>query len=210
MGVVMQNRRLTLHENLESGPQIRIGVLAYLIVAVVTTSVFCWARIEIGPLPQEESRSLVGLLAANLPFVLAGFNLLGAGFLVLLLRKCRSCRRGPGRRISDAMEKMSKGDLGWKITLRKGDELAPIADSVTHASRILADRIGRLQGNARELTALEEYLQDSIESDRALNPHTLKALRKLKICTTRLKTEVEDFQISMVSSAGGNKATTNQ
>jgi len=35
------------------------------------------------------------------------------------------------------MEKMSRGDLGWKITLRRGNELAEIADSVTRASESL-------------------------------------------------------------------------
>jgi methyl-accepting chemotaxis protein len=194
----MQNRRLTLHENLESGPQIRIGALVYLILSLLTASAFCWAWFNADHTSKMNSPTMTHFLVAVLPFVLAALNLLGAGLLVLLLRKCRCCRSGPGRRISAAVEKMSKGDLGWKITLRKGDDLAPIAESVTNASRTLADRIGKLQCNTRELTALEEYLQDSIESDRTFNPHTLKALRKLKICTTRLKTEVEDFQVSMV------------
>lgn len=193
----MQNRRSTLHENLESGPQVRIGILTYLVFSVITAGAFGWAWFQGDQMRGMNPPTWTDLLAASLPFVLAGLNLLGAGLLLLLLRKCRCCRSGPGRRISAAMEKMGNGDLGWKIILRKGDELAPVADSVTNASRILADRIGKIQSEARELTALEEYLQDSIEGDHSFNPHTLKALRKLKICTTRLKTQVEDFQISI-------------
>lgn len=201
----MKNSRLTLPDNLESGPHIRIGALIHLPLSLLTTLATVWLWLHGDGRMESNPNSIAQFITVNWPLVLAGMNLFGAGLLILLLRKCRYCQSGPARRISAAMEKMSKGDLGWKIILRKGDELAPVADSVTNASRSLADRIGRLQSDTRELSALEEFLQDSIEGDRTFNPHTLKALRKLKICTTRLKTGVEDFQLSMTQSRGGGK-----
>jgi methyl-accepting chemotaxis protein len=205
----MRNGRLTLSDNLESGQYTKIGAFIYLPLALLTTLVSGWLWSQPDGAIETGADSIAQLITVNLPLILAGMNIFGVGFMILLLRKCRCCRSGPARRITAAMEKMSKGDLGWKITLRKGDELASVADSVTNASRSLADRIGKLQSNTRELSALEEFLQDSIESDHTFNPHTLKALRKLKICTTRLKTEVEDFQVSVAQSRTGGKSSGN-
>ena len=203
----MKNRRLKLPDSLQSGPHIKISALIYLPVALLTAFASAGIWFQTDGVIDGEPETLAEIIVVNLPLMLAGMNLFGLGLMVLLLRKCRYCQSGPARRIAAAMEKLSKGDVGWKITLRKGDELAPVADSVSNASRSLADRIVRLQSNTRELSDLEEYVQDSIESDQGYNRQTLQALRRLRICTTRLKTEVEDFQVSLTQSKANGKAT---
>jgi methyl-accepting chemotaxis protein len=202
----MNNRRLKLFDNLGSGPHIRIGALTYLPVALVTIFASGWLWLQSDGAIDADPDTWTETIVVNLPLILAAMNLVGLGLLVLLLKKCRSCQSGPARRITAAMEKMSQGDVGWKITLRKGDELASVADSVSNASRSLADRIVRLQSDTRELSDLEEYVQDSIESDCGCNRQTLQALRRLKICTTRLKTEVDDFQVSLAQSKTNGKS----
>lgn len=108
---------------------------------------------------------------------------------------------GPGKRIATALQKMSKGDLGWKITLRRGDGMAEVAASVTHASESLADRINKIAVQVRHLAEIENFLIDTLEMEQIYNPYTVKALRKLKICTNRLNSSINDFHISsMVTS----------
>ncbi|MDD4052562.1 MAG: hypothetical protein PHR28_11780 [candidate division Zixibacteria bacterium] len=209
MGEPMKNRRLKLPDSLESGPHIRIGALIYLPIALITAFASSWLWFQTDGAIDADPDTLADIIVVNSPLMLAVMNLFGLGIMVLLLRKCRYCQSGPARRIAAAMEKLSKGDVGWKITLRKGDELAPVADSVSNASRSLADRIVRLQSDTRELSDLEEYVQDSIESDDGCNRQTLKALRRLRICTTRLKTEVEDFQVSLAQSKTKGKSLEN-
>jgi len=130
------------------------------------------------------------------PLALALMLIPAAGFIFLFIWKCRNCRMGPGKRIATALQKMSRGDLGWKITLRRGDGMAEVAASVTHASESLADRINKLSIQVRQLTEIENFLIDSLETEQIYNPYTMKALRKLKICTNRLNAGINDFHIS--------------
>ena len=201
----MNNRRKRVIRSLESGAAIKIAITVYtslasvLIVAAILF-VFVADHQVIG-----SPSSATEFLAIYLLAVLALMLIPGMGLIFLLTRQCRHCRLGPGRRIMTALDKMSKGDLGWKITLRRSDGLSEVAASITKASESLADRIGKLQIQARQLIEVENFLIDSMETERIYNPYTLKALRKLKICTSRLIANIEDFQVSTVS--GGKRIT---
>jgi methyl-accepting chemotaxis protein len=192
----MKHRRVRLLENLGAGRTVKIAAVIYLVISsLVLISVlvtFISAEKIAGDNPG------VSALETATWLIPAAWvtHLIGIVVILVLLRRCDGCQEGLARHITTAMEKMSKGDLGWKITLRRGDELAEIADSVTRASESLAERIGRLKTQTRQLTEVENYLIDSVEADRVGNPNTLKALRRLKICTHRLCSNVEDFQIS--------------
>lgn len=195
----MKNRRTRLIDSIEMGPPLRATAAAYLIASTICLAAATFIFFLQDSFVRAGSSSLFLLLTAACCALLWLLTLGGAVLVVMLLRRCHICRSGPGRRISTAMEKMSKGDLGWKITLRRSDELADVADSVSRASQLLADRIAKLQAQTRELSEVGDYLDDSLESNRAANPNMLKALRKLKICTNRLQSDIDDFHVSAMS-----------
>ncbi len=197
---MMTNRRLRLLDNMESAPLVRIGALMYLFFSLITTVIMSVIWLTADHTGDFAVVSWMRYLTTAVPPLAIGLNLLGGAFIFLLVSKCRRCQSGPGQRITAAMEKMGKGDVGWKIVLRNGDELAPVANSVSRASQSLADRIVRLQSETRQLVEIEDLLQDSLAGDRTVSQHTLKALRRLKICTSRIKAEMEDFQVSVLSS----------
>lgn len=201
----MSNRRKRVILSLESGSTIKIAVIVYASLAsvlVVVTSVFFFTAESS---PADSLLSYPDSLFMYFLPVLAFMLLAGVGLTILLMQKCRRCHLGPGQRIMTALDKMGKGDLGWKITLRRSDGLSGVAASITKASESLADRIGKLQIQARQLIEVENFLIDSMETERIYNPYTLKALRKLKICTSRLSANIEDFQVS--TAAAGNRIT---
>lgn len=194
----MMQRRTWPIKSLESGRTLKVAATAYLAVsaALLCFTLFLYFFIEISyPGPS----SIFAAALKHAPLFLSLSQLFGLGIIVLLAWKCKRCRLGQGKRIATALSKMSKGDLGWKITLRRGDELADMAESVSRASQSLADRIGKLQIQTRQLTEIENYLIDSMDTERNINPYTLKALRKLKICTSRLNSNMEEFQVSAVT-----------
>jgi methyl-accepting chemotaxis protein len=185
-------------KNLESGRALKVTATAYL---TTSTALLCFTTILYFSIDTSTAgpSSFFATMLTHAPLFLGAAQLIGLGIIILLAWKCNRCRSGQGKRISTALNKMSKGDLGWKITLRRGDELADMAESVSRASQSLADRIGKLQIQTRQLTEIENYLIDSMDTERNVNPYTLKALRKLKICTSRLNSNMEDFQVSAVS-----------
>lgn len=197
-------------KNLESGRSLKATVATYLAVSLILLT-FTTIAYFAGDIPKADtSGSFFAAVHEHAPLFLGAALLVGLGLIALMVWKCSLCRSGPGRRITTALQKMSKGDLGWKITLRRGDELADVAESVTRASESLADRISKLQLQTKQLTEIENYLIDSIESDGITNPYTMKALRKLKICTNRLNSSMEDFQVSAITtttSIGGPEKT---
>jgi methyl-accepting chemotaxis protein len=201
----MSNRRKKVIVSLEAGSVIKIAVIVYASLASVfiVGTIILLIVVERGVVDSKPPFA-ISLLEYLLP-VLAFMLLAGAGLTILLMQKCRRCHLGPGQRIMTALDKMGKGDLGWKITLRRSDGLSEVAASITKASESLADRIGKLQIQARQLIEVENFLIDSMETERIYNPYTLKALRKLKICTSRLSANIEDFQVS--TAAAGNRIT---
>ena len=192
----MKHRRARLLENLGTGRTFKIAAVIYLVInfLILISVLVTFTGTE--KITGVDPRTSAGG-PATWPIPAAWVTqFIGLVVILVLLRRCNRCQEGLSRHITTAMEKMSRGDLGWKITLRRGNELAEIADSVTRASESLAERIGRLKTQTRQLTEVGNYLIDSVEADRIGNPNTLKALRRLKICTNRLCSNVEDFQIS--------------
>jgi len=209
MGDAVRNRKNRLLEAFETGSVLRIGSTVYLIicsVVILAVSIFIPLHITSS---DKASNSFSAIFDSLTPIVLIILNIVALGFILLLRRKCNHCRTGPAQRILTAVDKMRKGDLGWKLTLRGGDELYNVADSISQASMTLGDRISRLQVRTKELSAVEDFLIDSIETNRNLNPHTLKALRNLKICTNRLKSDVDDFHVSSLANSNQKPSNSN-
>ena len=136
-------------------------------------------------------------LSHFIPVTLWIFNVIGIFLLIVLRQKCHSCQQQAGKQIITALDKMSKGDLDWKLTLHRGTELSEVVSSVNKAQELLTRRISNLQMKTKEIAAVEDFLFDSIQCDGNFRPHTVKALRKLKICLNRLKSDVADFELSL-------------
>lgn len=193
----MNNRQWRSKITFDIGKWLKPISLTYLAIALMFILITPFIYLNQNNSSLNKSGSFFDLAAGIYPIAAGIILLAGSILLILTIRKCTHCVLGPGKRLSTAINKMSKGDFGWKLTLRRGDELAEVADSVTQASQSLADRIGKLQSGMKGLTEIEEYLIDSVGSTQDLNPYVIKALRKMKICTSRLNADLDEFQISM-------------
>lgn len=195
----MEYRRGWIPAKVQAISILKIGTMIYVTfgLAILVLSAAFYLENDTGLF--DSRGAFVHLAGAILPPILWVLNLFGLGLIFILIRKCRRCRDGQARRIAVALDKMGKGDLGWKLTLRRGDELAPVADSISHASQSLADRVVRLLADTRELSDIENFLIDSIQGQHRPDPHTMKALRRLQICTSRLQAEMDDFHMPSIS-----------
>ncbi len=196
----MKNRRMRPIAEMDSGTWLKTGNKVYLAASltILTATAILFIFSDLQSL--KKSGSFFAFIIDYTPILLWISCLLGMGLLFLTNNKCAECILGPGKRLTSAMEKMGKGDLGWKLTLRRGDEMREVADSVSKASQALAERIGKMQSEIRGIAEVEEYLIDSVSAARSPNPYFMKALRKLKISTTRLKTDINDFHVSITES----------
>lgn len=196
------NRRLRWAGLQFFGTALKVCITIYslLSLTLLATAIGLWVGFESGSI--LATGTPVNTLFSYISLSIIILQFLGIGLLIFSACKCHNCVSGPVHRVIDAMGKMSRGDLGWKITLRKHDELSEMAASITKASCSLAERIGRLQTQARELTEVEDFILDAFEADRTKNPHILKGLRKLKITTSRLNSDIDSFQISSVTFPG--------
>lgn len=192
----MKNRRQRPFAELETRHWLKTGSIVYISLSLVILIFSAIMYLYTDVTRPSQSGSFFAIVSIALPIILWVGYFAGLGFLFTTMRKCLGCILGPGKRLTSAMDKMSRGDLGWKLTLRRGDEMVEVADSVSKASRALADRIGKMQSEVRGILEVEDYLIDSIATTHNSNPFLIKALRKLKITTTRLKTDINDFQIS--------------
>jgi len=194
--------RNRLMGSLESPGAIKTIALIYISAtfALIAVTVVVYFAADVAFIDNDDTP--LGRWLFHAPLVLSLAAIPGVALVFLLIRKCRRCQTDAGKRIAGALEKMGRGELGWKITLRRNEELVDVAESLTRASESLADRIGKLQIQARQLTEVESFLIDSIEADRLNNQYTLKALRKLKICTSRLNADMDDFHVSTVVPTG--------
>jgi len=194
----MNFRRMRPLSWLESSQSLKTSAAIYIIVSLIVSVVSIIAFLKFDTSTLNTQGSQLRAFLVYTPLVLLSLHILGIGLIFLLARRCHRCASGPMKRISAAMEKMGKGDLGWKITLRRKDELADVAASITDASQSLARRINRIQIRTRQLSEVEDYIIDTLSSTAPLNPYMLKALRKLKITTSRLNSDIDEFQVSVM------------
>ncbi|MFH1700159.1 MAG: hypothetical protein ABIE07_06190 [Candidatus Zixiibacteriota bacterium] len=193
----MNNRRMRSKITFDISKWLKPISLTYLAIAMIFILITPFIYLNQSDSGLNKSGSFFDFAASIIPAIAGIIILFGSILLFLTIRKCTHCIMGPGKQLSTAIDKISKGDFGWKLTLRRGTELADVADSVTQASQSLADRIGKLQSQMKGLNEIEEFLIDSIGSTQDINPYFVKALRTLKICTNRLNADISEFQISM-------------
>ncbi|MCK5126903.1 MAG: hypothetical protein KAR42_11665 [candidate division Zixibacteria bacterium] len=194
----MKNRRMRPFANMETGTWLKTGSIVYLSMSLILLVITAVIYLNIDSTSLTSSGSFFTSAITIIPIIMWVGYLAGLIFMVLTMRKCTGCILGPGKRLTSAMDKMSRGDLGWRLTLRRGDEMMEVADSVSKASQSLAGRISKMQSEIKGLTEVEEYLIDSVAGSHHANPYFMKALRKLKISTNRLHADINDFQISLV------------
>ncbi|MEZ5360059.1 MAG: hypothetical protein R3F48_14680 [Candidatus Zixiibacteriota bacterium] len=192
----MKNRRKRPFAEMETRQWLKAGSIVYISLSLVILVFSAILYLYTDNSRPTQPGTFFSIVNSTLPAILWIGYLAGLGFLIMTMRKCVGCILGPGKRLTSAMEKLGRGDVGWKLTLRRGDEMADVAESVSKASRALADRISKMQSEVKGIMEVEDYLIDSIAITHGSNPFLLKALRKLKISTTRLKTDINDFQVS--------------
>lgn len=192
----MRNHRTGFIDSWEQSGRFKRACAAYLISSAMLLILSAGAYLVSRFSSLTSSGFFFNWVLPYLTVCLWAFLTAGTIILFILRKKCRECLAGPGERITSAMKKMSHGDLGWKLILRRGDELAEVADSVSDASRSLAHRIGLMQSQVKGIAEIENYLIDTIGADRLINPGVVTALRQLKINTSRLQANLHDFQIS--------------
>ena len=197
----MKNRRMRPFAVVDSGQWLKTGSIVYISVSILLLIISAVFFLNADTTSPNQSGSFFSFIAAALPIALWSVCLMGPILLFLTMGKCLGCILGPGKRLTSAMEKMSRGDLGWRLTLRRGDEMSEVAESVSRASQSLAERIGKMQSEIKGIKEVEEYLIDSISGSRNSNPYFIKALRKLKISTSRLNADINEFQLSMTESS---------
>ena len=190
--------RMRLLANLDPNQLFKAATLFFIssnIIMLLFIAIFYFAPDNsILPIDKE----ITSLAAHLLPAILWFCNAICAVLLAFMWRKCHNCRNRFGRQIINALEKMGKGELGWKITLRRGNELSEVANSVSDAHKRLAQRIAEIQTKTREISEAEDFLFDSLGLNRSLRPQTLNALRKLKIGLNRLKSDIDRFHLSLL------------
>lgn len=193
------NRRLRWAGFQLFGTTLKVCVTIYSLISLslLGTVVGLWLTFE--PNLLLNSDTAIHTVFYILSVTLVVVQLSGIGLLFYTVGKFHKSISVPARRVIEAMGKMSRGDLGWKITLQKNDELSEMVTSISNASCSLAERIGRLQSQARELAEVEDYILDALAVDKTSNRHVLKGLRKLKITTSRLNSDIDSFQISAVN-----------
>lgn len=197
----MSNRRPRPFDSMDAGSVLKTGAILYISISLIAILIFALLPLLSNLFSDQISLSMLTQMQSLIPSILWGFCLFGLGIILLLLRKCRKCKAGPAQTILNAMNKMKQGDLGWKITLPGESELSHVADSASIASLSLAEKIGKLQTQTEELVEIERYLIDCIECSSSVDPHTLTALRSMRICTNRLKSGISDFNLSSLPSA---------
>ncbi len=182
---------------LDSSQLLKVVILSYTSLNLISLLVVVIISIvPLMPVDLIDHRTQISSTSTSI-YLIGAFcllNLTAAGTAFLLWRKFKKHQSGAGNQITAALDKIRQGDLGWKITLPGGSELARVADSVSLASESLADRVSTLKVKTRELAEVEDFLVDSLTCDGARKPYTLKALRKLRICISRLRSDMEEFQ----------------
>jgi len=129
-------------------------------------------------------------------WIMTGWIALSLPLTALMVRKCHFCRSQGADKINAVLKEMELGHLGWKLTLSRGQELEELAQSVSSVNTKFAERLEKIHDRSQDLFEIEDYLVDAIKSDGRMRPATMKALRKLKIYTSRLKADIEDFDIT--------------
>lgn len=103
---------------------------------------------------------------------------------------------GPLYRVNKVLSEICEGNLGVKVTLRKGDDLQELAEQLNHLTSELSSFVADLKHDYGTLTGCIDELESRIEA-KTITPETGQELMQ-RINTSRKNIEVtlEKFKVT--------------
>ena len=95
--------------------------------------------------------------------------------------------------INQRIRKIGEGRLDEPLEISREEMFVDIADSVNVASEKLSDRLQSIIRNTNRLSQVEEELSSLFRPRNASDKYTRDLVCRLKICTSRLKNDLDDF-----------------
>lgn len=90
---------------------------------------------------------------------------------------------------------LGEGRLDEPLNLDREELFVDIAESVNMAGEQLSDKLQSIVRNTNRLSQVEEELSSLFRPRNAADKYTRDLVCRLKICTSRLKNDLNDFCI---------------
>ncbi len=91
---------------------------------------------------------------------------------------------------------MGEGFFGNRVDPSRDSSYRDIAESINAANLNLANKIKSIAANAGRLSAVEEELSSRFRPKGSVDGHVRNLVYQLKICTSRLKNDLNEFSLS--------------
>ena len=98
--------------------------------------------------------------------------------------------------IRKRIENLGEGRLDEPLIIDRQEMFVDIAESVNIASEKLSDRLQSIIKNTNRLSQVEEELSSLFRPRNSADEYTKDLVCRLKICTSRLKNDLNDFCLS--------------
>lgn len=102
---------------------------------------------------------------------------------------------GPLHKTEESLMKMGRGDLGFDINLRRGDEAKKLADSFNSASRGLSGLVGGLKEEHSRMYSAVRRLEALAGDTSGLSEDLKKAVKDLSASAAALGKKLDKFKI---------------
>ncbi len=134
-------------------------------------------------------------------FIVAASTGLGAMVypIIIIARRFTCLREDINRKI----RMIGEGRLDKPLEISREGMFVDIADSVNVANEKLTDRLQSIIQNTNRLSQVEEELSSLFRPRNASDKYTRDLVCKLKICTSRLKNDLEDFYLCEEKESAG-------
>ncbi|PKK84113.1 MAG: hypothetical protein CVT49_04775 [candidate division Zixibacteria bacterium HGW-Zixibacteria-1] len=99
----------------------------------------------------------------------------------------------PRESIRRKIEKLGQGRLDQPLVLDDQEIFVGLAESVNVASEKLSDKLQSIIRNTNRLSQVEDELSSLFRPRNAADEYTRDLVCRLKICTSRLKNDLNDF-----------------
>jgi len=132
-------------------------------------------------------------LAPFSAFILAAAACLALTVYPVILVSRRFLR--PGDDLKRSIKMLGEGRLDEPLNLDREELFVDIAESVNMAGEQLSDKLQSIVRNTNRLSQVEEELSSLFRPRNAADKYTRDLVCRLKICTSRLKNDLNDFCI---------------
>ena len=99
----------------------------------------------------------------------------------------------PRKDIMKCIEQLGEGRPAEPLNIEQEEIFVDIAESVNMAGEKLSDKLQSIIRNTNRLSQVEEELSSLFRPRNATDKYTRDLVCRLKICTSRLKNDLDDF-----------------